>query len=91
MRSSVRQFVTAAIVIAGCLLVTTTAAAFALRRSGFENLHADTGSLLKADYSKDPHGMVIPPLQPGVIRAAASDERALAAPPHGGGGVHAAC
>lgn len=52
----------AGLVIAGCVALTTTAAALALGRPRIERLNTETESKLAADYSADPRNIVIPPL-----------------------------
>ena len=64
-------------VVLGCLALTSTAAALALRRSDLEQLHTDTASQLRADYSADPRGTTLVPLNPAIIEAAATDEETL--------------
>lgn len=67
----------ALLVIAGCFLLTMTAAALALGRPRIERLNTEMASRLEADYSADPRGLVIAPLDPAVVSAAAQDEQAL--------------
>ena len=67
----------ALLVLAGCFLLTMTAAALAVGRPRIERLDTETASRLHADYSVDPRGIVIAPLDLGVVIAAARDEQAL--------------
>ncbi|MEX2245221.1 MAG: DNRLRE domain-containing protein [Dehalococcoidia bacterium] len=80
MFSSLRQAAAAVVVVGVCLALTSTSAAFALRRAEIAWLSADTSSRLRADYSPDPRGIRLARLDPGILRAAADDDRALDEP-----------
>lgn len=56
------------------------AASLALARPNTMDLDATTASTLKADYSADDRSIVLPPLDPAIIAAAASDEALLPSP-----------
>lgn len=69
------------LIILASLGITTTAAALALGRSNIDVLDTETASQLKADYSADPRGIRIAPLDAAIIEAAAEDERELSTTP----------
>jgi len=63
-----------------CFILTTVAAAYAVRRPDVRYLATETGSQIRADYSRDPAGIRLKPLDPALIDASDEDERALEAP-----------
>jgi hypothetical protein len=77
MRARARQLAVALALVLVCLAVTTAAAALALHRPHLERLNTETRSRLWADYSADPRGVRMAPLDRDIIEAAAADERAL--------------
>lgn len=77
-------WLTGLVIVLGCVMLTSTSAALALRRPPPERLDADLGSRLAADYSPDSRDIHLAPLDYEVIQAAASDEAALLSTPSAG-------
>ena len=80
MGSLLRHALAFVAVLAACLVFTFGAAAFGLRRSPLQRIDTVTASQLTADYSEDEHSASQPPLRPGIVAAAANDDRSLRAP-----------
>jgi hypothetical protein len=77
MPAGLARFAAAAVLVGFCFSVTTAAAAYAIRRPDLRLLDTSTESQIHADYSRDPDGIVIPPLDPAIIDAADKDDLAL--------------
>jgi hypothetical protein len=71
-------------IIAGILvawvMLATAGAALALPRPKVAQLDTDNRSRLRADYSVDPRGLRMAPLNAAIVEAAIEDEEALTAP-----------
>ena len=66
-----------AYLVALSIVLAGVASTFALAHQGTRNLRAELASQLRADYSADPAGTTLAPLEDGILEAARQDEQRL--------------
>src|SRR3990172_6723360 len=66
-----------AYLVALSIVLAGVASTFALAHQDTRNLRADLASVIRADYSADPAGTTLAPLEDGIIEAARQDEDRL--------------
>ena len=84
MRAAIPTTIFMTLLVAMSVVLAGVASALALARPDAERLDADLASIIRADYSADPDGTTLAPLDEGIIDAARQDEDNLREVP----GVH---
>jgi hypothetical protein len=74
---TLRVSVTAALIVVVSFLLVALASTLALVRAQVKTVDADLASVIRADYSADPHGATLAPLTEGIVDVARRDERRL--------------
>ena len=74
MRAAIPTTIFMTLLVAMSVVLAGVASALALARPDAERLDADLASLIRADYSADPEGTTLAPLDKGIIDVARQDE-----------------
>ena len=77
MRAAIPTTIFVTLLVAMSVVLAGVASALALARPDAERLDADLASLIRADYSADPEGTRLAPLDEGIIEDVRQDQRNL--------------